>query len=374
MAANTPHEMLPRQAADELAQQRFVLALKRHVSGSLRPGVAVVYRTEVEPGFVAEHGRPPQTPDEAEAALDTAAHYRFTKAVNRTSQEMMWLAVGETVYRETARMEAAAERLATSPVRKGSLSLDPDLQPEPIYKDCFIHLQPEGYCPPDPDGRSVVAGAFYESGGRLYSMGAGMGARDSKAGAVIAWIKENRPGWTPRRILDMGCSAGGASTSYPAAFPEAEVHACDLGSSMLRYAHARAESLGASVHFHQMDATRTGFPDGHFDLVVSHNLLHEVSGDARRRLAGESLRLLAPGGLVIHQDVDLLFRGKAAWELAERSYDVRYNNEPFWVEYATSDMGADLVRAGFPAEAVKETHVRRTAGPGSWYCFIADKA
>src|SRR3546814_21124992 len=98
--------------------------------------------------------------------------------------------------------------------------------------------------------------AFYESGGRLYSMGRGITAGDSKALAAIAWLRAYRPGWEPRNILDMGCAAGGASTVYPAHFPNAEVHAVDLGTSMLRYDHARAESIGVPLHFHQRAAGR----------------------------------------------------------------------------------------------------------------------
>uniref|UniRef100_UPI003F7063DB class I SAM-dependent methyltransferase n=1 Tax=Polymorphobacter sp. TaxID=1909290 RepID=UPI003F7063DB len=342
------HSMLARSTADEMARQRFVLALKRHVMGSLRPGAGLAYRKQGEPAYIAAHGRPPETRAEAEEALDNTSHYRFTKSINRASQEMMWQSVGETVYREKDRMEAEAARLIADPAKRGSLTLDPAFTPEKIYEDCFIHLQPEGYCPPDPDGDSIIAGAFYESGGRLYSMGRGMAGSDSKAGALIKWLAGERPGWQPRRMLDMGCSAGGASVEYPVAYPDCEVHACDIGASMLRYAHSRAEAIGVPVHFHQADAGNTGFPDGHFDLIVSHNLFHEISGKTRRRVAAESLRLLAPGGICIHQDVDLLFRDKAPWEEAERAYDLNYNNEPFWLEYATCDFRAELVAAGFP--------------------------
>src|SRR3546814_1978974 len=88
-------------------------------------------------------------------------------------------------------------------------------------------------------------------------MGRGITAGDSKALAAIAWLRAYRPGWEPRNILDMGCAAGGASTVYPAHFPHAEVHAVDLGASMLRYAHARAESIGVPVHFHQRSEEHT---------------------------------------------------------------------------------------------------------------------
>ena len=367
------HSMLAQPTPDEVARQRFVLALKRHVASSLRPGVGLAYKKQGEPAFVEAHGHVPQDRQQAEEALDNTAHYRFTKSINRASQEMMWQAVGETVYREKARMEAEAAKLVGNPQKMGSLHLDPAFKPEPIYEDCFIHLQPEGYCPPDPTGDSIIAGAFYESGGRLYSMGRGMGSEDSKAGAVIKWLAGQRPGWQPQRMLDMGCSAGGASATYPAAWPETEVHAIDLGASMLRYAHARAESLGVPVHFHQMDASHTGFPDGHFDLIVSHNLFHEISSATRQRIAKESFRLLAPGGIVVHQDVDLLFRGKEHWEEAERAYDLNHNNEPFWLDYATCDFRSELIAAGFAAEDVAETRIPKLSGPGFWYAFTAVK-
>src|SRR3546814_10264357 len=114
---------------------------------------------------------------------------------------------------------------------------------------------------------------------------------------------------------------------------------------MLRYAHARAESIGVPVHFHQRDAGRAGFADGSFDLIVSHNLFHEISDAKRREVAAETLRLLAPGGLAIHQDVDLLFRGKALWEEAECAYDFYHNNEPFWLTYVACDFASELRRS-----------------------------
>lgn len=368
------HSMLAAATADEAARQRFVLALKRMVAGDLRNGVALAYAKQGEPAFVAAHGHVPNDRDEAEEALDNSSHYRFTKSINRSSQEMMWQAVGETVYREKDRMEAEAQRLVNNPQKMGSLTLDPAFKPDKVYEDCFIHLQPEGYCPPDKTGDSIIAGAFYESGGRLYSMGRGMAGEDSKAGAVIKWLAQQRPGWKPKRVLDMGCSAGGASVAYPIAYPDAEVHAVDLGSSMLRYAHARAESMESAVHFHQMDARHTSFPDGHFDLIISHNMFHEMSGDSRRAVAAETLRLLAPGGIAVHQDVDLLFRGKTHWEEAERSYDLQFNNEPFWLEYATNDFCSELKAAGFEAGNVAETKIPKMAGPGSWYAFTAVKS
>ena len=121
------------------------------------------------------------------------------------------------------------------------------------------------------------------------------------------FIAARFPELRPRKILDMGCSAGSASVPYAQAYADAEVHAVDVSPGMLRYAHARAESLGAAVHFHQMDSARTSFASESFDLIVSHNMMHEISDASRRGMLRESWRLLAPGGVFIHQDVPLQF-------------------------------------------------------------------
>ncbi|MCL6753034.1 methyltransferase domain-containing protein [Nostoc sp. CCCryo 231-06] len=61
-------------------------------------------------------------------------------------------------------------------------------------------------------------------------------------------------------------SIGNSTLPYVDGFPDAEVHAIDVGAPMLRYAHARAESLGKRVHFSQQNAEQTNFPDESFDL------------------------------------------------------------------------------------------------------------
>ncbi len=154
------------------------------------------------------------------------------------------------------------------------------------------HLQTGGYAM-DLGGGDCVAGAMYECGGNLYAFGQGISRTDSKARHVQRFIAERYPQLRPRRILDMGCSAGSASVPYALEFPDAEVHAIDIGSAMLRYAHARAESLGAAVHFHQMDCADTSFAAGSFDLVISHNLMHEISEATRRGMLRESLAAAA---------------------------------------------------------------------------------
>lgn len=373
MIYHLTHDMLARQSAEDEARARFVLALKRQVSGPLRSANETAYRTQGEPAFRAARGAAPRDRAEALEAFGMSRFHRYWSAINRSSQELMWTAVAEPIYRDQPRLEAEAQRRMAAPSRRGSLHLDPDFEPDPAYTGIGIHLQPHSYVPEDPDGKDVLAGAYYEMGGRLYTMGQGIAARESKAGSVLAFLAQDRPGWAPKRILDMGCSAGGASVAYAEAFPDAEVHAIDLGSSMLRYAHARAECLGCAIHFHQMDAARSSFPDQHFDLLVSHNLLHEIASAGRRAIARETRRLLAPGGIAVHQDIDLLFIGKTLWQEAERAWDRYHNHELFWLDYAECDFAKELAEAGFAPGQVRATRLPRSAGPGKWQVFVAEE-
>jgi SAM-dependent methyltransferase len=373
MVHELKHGMLAAQDADDLARQRFVLALKRQLTGQIRPGNRVIFESRVRPRLQARKRSRAVADREAikQALLDDRG-YQAWSALTRCSQEMLWSTVAEPLMRERSRLEVEARRLRESPSRRGGLELDPAFEPPAAMREHHVHLQPQGYAHTASED-DILAGALYEAGGNLYSMGQGMGGDDSKAGAALRWLREQQSGFSPRRILDLGCSAGAASVPYALAFPAAEVHAVDVGAAMLRYAHARAESLGARVFFHQMDCSATRFPDAHFDLIVSHNLFHEVSNETRRATLRESWRLLAPGGVVLHQDVAIQNASRTPFEQAERAWDVYFNDEPFWEDYADAKIGRELVAAGFPADAVREFPLTKINGPGHWFAVTARK-
>jgi len=148
-----------------------------------------------------------------------------------------------------------------------------------------------------------TAGAIYDRAVFVYAMGR-MGALNDDMGAsVVASLTQQYRGFRPARILDMGCSVGHSTLPYVDAYPEAEVYAIDVAAPMLRYAHARATSLGRRVHFSQQNAESTNFPDEPFDLIVSHILLHETSAQAIRNIMRECHRLLRKGAMTIHAEV-----------------------------------------------------------------------
>lgn len=368
---SSQHEMLARQTADDRARSRFVVGLKRQLRAMTR-GNETIYACRGEPRFRARHGRGPTTVEEVAAELELESYYRLWSALTRGAQEMMWDTVERTIEHDMPRMLDVARRLSSRGGAGGSLSLDPALVPPPDVLAADIHCQPGGYMR-DAGVEDLMAGALYESGGNMYSSGVGIGRRDSKAGAVIGFLAQRFPQLKPRRILDLGCSAGGASVAYAASFPDAEIHAVDAGPAMLRYAHARAEAMGLPVHFHQMDVRRLGFAEQSFDLIVSHNLMHEISQATMARLFAESHRLLRAGGVAIHQDVPT--RGERS--LFERflfDWETRYNNEPFWQAFVQADVRRLLAEAGFAPAAIQETELPKLDGPGTWYLAIGERS
>jgi ubiquinone/menaquinone biosynthesis C-methylase UbiE len=368
---NPDHQMLPQPSAEDAARQRYVLALKAFVGRRLRPLNESIFTTEAKPDFEAQHGRAPESVADIAAAMYSNRRYQTWSTLNRTAQELMWQAVGETVLREEQRLKTDYRRLHESSSAGGSLQLDPDLEIPNVLAKINIHLQPGGYVRDNGDD-DVIAGAFYEAGGAVYSRGQAIGVTESKAETIIRFIREHYA-VTPRRILDVGCSAGASSTPYAEAFPEAEVHAIDVAPGLLRYAHARAEALGVPVHFHQRNAAAMGFEDNSFDLVVSHNAMHEMSGKTTAAMMRESFRLLRPGGVCVHQDVPLRFEGLSDFKRFDLGWDLKNNNEPFWEAYATNDCQAMLEAAGFRASQISIDNVPLPDSPMAWYVASALK-
>lgn len=364
--------MLAKLSHDDHSRQQFNVAFKQSLTRNLRATQPRLFEEVVAPEEEARTGRRPATRHEIHAAMVRHPAWRSWSSLARSAQEQMWQAVGEPIFRDRERLASLAAEL-TQPARHGgSLELDPSLTPPKGMAAVDVHLQTGGYLM-DLGAGDVCAGALYETGGNIYAFGNGISRTDSKAGHVQAYIRERFPALTPRRILDMGCSAGSASVPYALEFPDAEVHAIDVGSGMLRYAHARAEALGARVHFHQMDCAAARFPNEHFDLIVSHNLMHEISDATRKGMLRESWRMLAPGGVMVHQDVPLRFANLTPAQQFDFSWDTLNNNEPYWEVYATADLAADMADAGIPAAQSHVGSLPRKAGSLPWFVATAWK-
>lgn len=341
------HAMLPATTHDEQARQDFVGAFRGHLSGRLMPGTYQVFASRVEPAFKAKHGRAPADQEEVRKVMTQDSFYQFWSAMQRRSQEMLWESVIDPTERQLPELIERARKLSRK--NRGTLRLDLELEIPRYHRAADIHLQPGGYHT-DFTADDVAAGVVYDKGINLY-MGGALGAENDLTGnTLLAYLREKHPDFKPKRILDVGCAIGNSTLVWARAFPKAKVHGIDVGAPVLRYAHARAAALGVDVDFSQQNGEHTDFPDGAFDLVLSHITLHETSRSALPRILGECRRLLRPGGLMLHLEIP---RGRTPMEKFMHNWEAYNNNETFARFMTDIDLVAESVKGGFAAADVQ---------------------
>ena len=348
------HDLLPKPSHDELARQNFVKSLKLHLATRVAPGNRVIYEQRIKPEFEKRHGRAPQDATEVRQFLAEEPHYRLWSALERTSQELMWDAIIDTVERQQASLN---EKARPRPGALGSVRIDPDFMPPRYVTAIDIHCMPGGYCG-ESAADDAAGGAMFDRHGDIYGMGNWGPLCDAKGQRIIAVLKERFPGLKPGKILEMGCSIGHSLLAYADAYPGSEVHGIDVGAPLLRYGHARAELLGKAAHFSLQNAEKTDFPDGHFDLIVSHVLLHETSSTAVHNIMRECHRLLAPGGVMAHSELQM-YRQMEPYDAFMLDWDTFNNNEPFWSGLRRLNPEALMVNAGFDKATTFQTVVSR---------------
>ncbi len=343
----TRHAMLVEADHDDDARQQFAAGLKSHLSAHVGNGTKAVYEDRVKPAYENANGHPPTTRHDVRRALAADPYYQAASALKRTAQEIMWDAVGEPVERAWHDLKARAQRQSNG---RSTLRLDPDLRIPRYHSAVDIHCMPGGYHSElGPD--DLFAGALYDRGIYLFSMGLRGDLNDDFGQSLVSWVRRTYPDLAPHRILDMGCSVGHGTLPWARAFPNAELHAIDVGAPMLRYAQARASALDETVHFSQQNAERTDFADESFDLVISQIIIHETSRQALPNILRECHRLLKPGGLMIHMDgVD--WAGLDPYDAFVPDWDTYYNNEPFIGTLHDLDLPQLATDAGFSREMV----------------------
>lgn len=334
------HPMLPTTTHDEAAAQLFVRDFKLFLTDAVEPGHrARADRLDPGPGSNAR----------VETVYDRLHEddaFRAWASLRRTSQEMLWSSVGESVARQADSLEA----LAAAAPELGALTLDPDFV-QPAYLDSGdVHLMPGGY---GHDDGALLQGAVMDRGGAVYMLGRNGGLmNDVRGHTIVAHIFAQYPDLDPANILELGCGVGTSLIPVATAFPDAQVHGIDVGAAMLRYTLARARHLGATVHLHQGDAERPPFPDASFDLVFSSVLLHETSPTAIATIMAQCHRLLKPGGVVVHLEVPNRYDELDLWGKIRGEIEADYNNEPNWKAAISADYRALLAQAGFADIAV----------------------
>ena len=334
------HGMSPDTTHDEKARYNFLAHLNRHLASKVLPGVKTAYQARVEPN----HPAPTHRHEVRKRLLDDPL-FQHWSALRRNTMEMRQQAGRWVTIRQADALNSKARELTEGDER---LQLDPDLELPNYLAKIDHHCMPGSYH--DELVPGDVTGAANYDNGIFVTTGGGLGRFSDGGGhAVVAWMKQNRPDFAPKRILDIGGGLGQNVLPIAEAYPDAEVVCVDTGAPVLRYGLARAKTMGVeNVRFVQANAEDLSmFPDGHFDWVQSTMFLHETSVKAMPRIMKESHRLLAPGGICLHVEQPQYAPDMPLYDQAMRDWDAFYNNEPFWTKLHELDLDRWMVEAGF---------------------------
>jgi SAM-dependent methyltransferase len=346
---NSEFDAITAPTLDERARQQFVSQLRKHIMVDMAASMRGVYTNEVEPAFVKRQGRRARNAVEVRRAMLPNAYFRGWSALRYTAQEMTWSSVRPQIERDLPKLVGAARTSARRPRKFGSLRLDPTLPTPKDMQQLDIHLMPGGFHS-EFVRDDVAAGAMYHHGTAVFAGGFSLRARGGGVAKSIAKYLEARyPKFKPKRLLDLGCTVGGNLLPYLEVFPDCEAHGIDVCAPLLRYAHARAESLGVRVHYSQQNAESTNYADNSFDIVCSSFFLHEHSIAVSRRIFKEALRILKPGGIMVHMELPPDSETDPYYSFY-LNWDAYYNNEPHYAAFRALDLRREVTGAGFGAD------------------------
>ena len=118
-----PHPILPVATADELSRQEFVKSFKSYIQSDILPGLKLSYDVRSAPAYAKENGELPQDRWAVRKAMKLDPYFQGYVSLQRTSQELMWRSVIESVDRQLPELIEKVDQIESV---GGTLDLDPD--------------------------------------------------------------------------------------------------------------------------------------------------------------------------------------------------------------------------------------------------------
>ncbi len=339
MIKNLSHELALEPTRDEQSRQGFVAALRSHVLGDMAETMRQRYFDRYESaGNVATDG--PAVHDR----MQGDSYFRFYSSLRYNAQEMVFRSVTPMIDRNLDALNDNAAALRKDRGNDPHLAADFSV-PDSVAK-IDVHLAPGSYHTEYADD-DVAAGAIYDNSINVFAFNQ-MGRNNDDIGHTMAnYVRHKFPNFTPERILDCGCTIGHNTLPWKQTFPQANVEAIDVSAPLLRYAAARAASMGVDVSFKQMNATQLDYPDNSFDVVFSSMFLHELPLRDIRAYLREAHRVLRPDGLLLTMELPPN-QSLEPYEQFYLDWDCYYNKEPFYKPFRDQDYRELCTAAGVP--------------------------
>ncbi len=347
MGAQTDIRRHFRPDHNEVSRQAFVSALRKFVMVDMREPMRTLYDHKVAPEFKSEHGHSPESGSQVRSLMKHQPYYQVWSTARFNAQVMTWDCVMDAVERALPDMIETAKTASRDSQAGGTLHLDPDLEIPAYVSKMDIHLMPGNYHTEFTDD-DVAQGAIYTMGTDVFSDA--LRYRRGKVGAVAQsiahYLKLNYPELKPQKILDLGCSAGKNLFPYNSVFPDALLFGVDVAAPLLRFGHAVAEADGVPVHFSQQNAEHLNFENNSFDVITSSFLFHELPVNITKQVLSEALRVLKPGGVLVHMELPPHSEADAYYNFY-LDWDNYYNNEPYYKAFRSQNLKSLCREAGF---------------------------
>ena len=311
------------------AAQSFLLAAKGYWTTRLYSRLREEYAEQC-----SMRGKVPSSVDEVAEVVETLTTYRYFAWLERHLQAAKYSGRYGLVPHYRQKQEQALSKLEGIDADP-ALELDARLQLPAYYVATDIHQHPGGVW------SEPTAGLVYEHGARTTTPLLGQ----THADLHTRFTEKVAADGEPTRVLDMACGFGKSTLPFARRFPASNVQGLDLSEPCLRVAAhtARQEKLG-NVRFRQSDASQALLEESSFDLVTSTMFLHEMPPKVLDRVFDECIRVLEPGGRMVHLDF---------WHLPD-PFDRflhyghgRRNNEPYMQPLAELDLPGILAEKGF---------------------------
>jgi SAM-dependent methyltransferase len=221
-----------------------------------------------------------------------------------------------------------------------------DLSSYPPYYRRTFHWQTDGYL-------SRRSAALYDVGVELLFRGTADVMRRQIIPPITRFIAGGGGAAHEMRLLDVGCGTGRALRQIATAHPSMKYFGIDLSP----YYIGAARRLTRDVEHATLladNAERLPFVDGHFDVITSVYLFHELPRNARRNVLREAHRALRPGGLLVLEDSAQPSDSPGLAEVLEQFQ--RDFHEPFYRDYLRDDLAELATECGFEVES-SEPHL-----------------
>lgn len=338
------HQLSPDVDHDEVARFNFLTNLNVHLGQRVSPGNKTAYEKRVKPAFKKEQGREPETRQDLRRAMRKDPYYQCWAALRRNTMEQRQQSGRHVVLRQ---LDDLIDRAKVYNEDKQTLSIRADLEVPRYLASVDNHCMPGSYYTEIMDD-DVLAGANYETGLFVTTAGSMSSKGDGGGRAIVNFVREEFPDFSPKRILDLGAGIGVNTLPLADAWPEAEVYAVDAGAPMVRWGHARAQAMGYDrVKFVHADGDHLDFEPGSFDWVQTTMFWHETSTASIQSMMKKIYELMAPGGLFLNVEQPNFTPDTPLYDQFTRDWDAWYNNEPFWSKLHVMDVFALMEKAGF---------------------------